>query len=439
MSTEQFTNTAASTLAAALLTGQTSLQIPTSDASKFPSVPQFRLRIVSEILLVTGITPGMTNTTFTVKRAQEGTQDPGTTYAAGTTVTEVLTAAALAQFQQDTVARAWNYLFNGGFDFAQRQAPGTLTAYANGAYGPDRWYLLGDSGATDIQYSRVDETANALNSRYSGQVENNNGAAKHTGIAQIIEAVNSVPLRGRTVRFQVRVKTSTASRNMRCAILEWTGTADAVAFGGSVGRDPVNNWASTNYTAGNFFNNTNLVVVGVSASTTPGTSYTDLFVTGTVDTACNNLVCMVWEESATPAAGSWNLMQAGLFDGINALAWLPRPIQHELALCQRYYEKSVSVDVAPTSGGLSDGFLYLAWNSATSIKALPIRFVVPKRTASPTVTIYDAAGNAGKVYANGNNVAGTAAYIGMNGFDCQSNGSVNSPDFACHFTAEAEL
>ncbi len=42
-------------------------------------------------------------------------------------------------------------LFNGAFRFFRRQVPTTLTSRANGAYGPDRWYMLGNSGATDIQ------------------------------------------------------------------------------------------------------------------------------------------------------------------------------------------------------------------------------------------------------------------------------------------------
>jgi hypothetical protein len=440
MSTEQFSNNAATTLANAMNSSQTTLTV--NDASLFPASAQFRIRIDStggsEIVLVTG---GAGTTTWTVQRGIEGTT--AISHASGDTVTEVLTAGAMAQFQQDTLARVWNYLFNGGFDFAQRQAPATLTAYANGSNGPDRWYLLGNSGATDIQFARVDETANGLNSRYSGQVKNNNGAAKYTGIAQIIESVNSVPLRGRTVLFQVRVKTSTASRNMRCAILEWTGTADAVAFGGGVGRDPVSNWASTNYTAGNFFRNTSLTVVGVSASTTPGTSYTDLTVYGNVDTSCNNLVCMIWEESATPAGATWNLMQAGLFDGTNLLAWLPRPLQQELALCQRYYEKTYDPDTNPgtvtTNGALESPSTVNASGGA------PVQwpYKVEKRSASPTIVIYSRnSGTSGKCYdVTGNaDVNAASALSGMSGVQLNNSAAITVGHFVdFHATADCDL
>ena len=63
MAAEQFANNAQSTLTAAITAGATSLTV--QSAAAFPSSPQFRILIDSEILLVTAVS----GNTFTVTRA----------------------------------------------------------------------------------------------------------------------------------------------------------------------------------------------------------------------------------------------------------------------------------------------------------------------------------------------------------------------------------
>lgn len=231
-----------------------------------------------------------------------------------------------------------NYLINGGGEYFQRGGP-SASNYAAGFYGPDRWYFMGNSGATDIGCARIDESASG-NSWYSIQVKNNNAGAKFTGLIQIIEADTSIPLRGRLVNFQFRLKAS-SSRNMRAAVIEWTGTKDAIAWNGTAGftsaRNPVGNFGSATYTAGNFFVNTSLTVDAVSASIAATTSYQIVNLNATVSSSCNNLAVMIWDESATPIAGTWNIEMVGLYDGGSTRDWLPqRNPQQELAACQRY-------------------------------------------------------------------------------------------------------
>ena len=87
MSVEQFANNAGSTLVGSMLAGDSSLVVVS--AATFPTVPQFRITVDAEIMLVTGVT----GSTFTVARGQEGTTNTG--HSAGVAVYQLLTAGAL--------------------------------------------------------------------------------------------------------------------------------------------------------------------------------------------------------------------------------------------------------------------------------------------------------------------------------------------------------
>ena len=92
--TEQFANNASSTLNGAITNVATTLVV--TSAATFPTLPNFRLLIgispiTAEIVLVTGVS----GTTFTVLRGQEGTTAIG--WADLTTVTHILTAGAVNQ------------------------------------------------------------------------------------------------------------------------------------------------------------------------------------------------------------------------------------------------------------------------------------------------------------------------------------------------------
>lgn len=87
-------NPPSSTLAVAVTTvGQTTVQ-PT-DATKFSTIPNFRIRLGDELMLVTAIAAGV----FTVTRGIEGTT--ASTYAVGTNINQLPTAESLRQIQQN--------------------------------------------------------------------------------------------------------------------------------------------------------------------------------------------------------------------------------------------------------------------------------------------------------------------------------------------------
>jgi hypothetical protein len=86
---ELFANNAATTLSAAITTAVATTLTVTS-ATAFPSTGNFRVRVDSEIMLVTGVS----GTTFTITRGAESTT--AATHLNGATVTHVLTAGGLA-------------------------------------------------------------------------------------------------------------------------------------------------------------------------------------------------------------------------------------------------------------------------------------------------------------------------------------------------------
>ena len=91
--TEQFANNATTTLNGSITNVQTSLVV--SSATTFPTSPQFRIIIDSEIMLVTGVS----GTTFTVTRGIENTT--AAAHNSGATVSMILTAGALDQLRSD--------------------------------------------------------------------------------------------------------------------------------------------------------------------------------------------------------------------------------------------------------------------------------------------------------------------------------------------------
>lgn len=283
-----------------------------------------QLSIVSPI---SGLTAGR----LAVSASASTLQDyPGGTFD-GTT----LAVPTINPTNVGTLPSFYNYLINGGFDYFQRTAPGTLTAIANDTYGPDRWNIL--TQTTTVQIQRV---AGNIYSVSAGELKQNQAAAQRMGLCQILEASSSVSIRGKTVIAQAKIKCS-SSQPIRIAILEWTGTADAPT------SNVVKDWTSGTFTANNFFLTSSLTVTAVSAVTPSAATWTTLSVTGTVSASCNNFIVFIWTEGTAAQNVTLDVTEVGLYTGAQIRNWEPRLAQQELAMCQRYYEKSYGIDTPP--------------------------------------------------------------------------------------------
>jgi hypothetical protein len=228
-----------------------------------------------------------------------------------------------------------NVIINGGFDFFQRNGNTAVSYYSatDDTYCFDRWVSLSESAATSTLRYNLTTGTSAQPGPFVGVLRNLSGSAQRMGLLQIVEGFNSFLLRGQSITLQATITTSVA---VRYAILEWTGVADTVT------SDIVRDWASTSYTANNFFLSSNLAVTAIGSIASTGS----IALTATVSGSCNNLIVFFWTESQLANNAQIYLANVDCHTG-SARVMSPRPYAEELTLCQRYYEKSYNVDVKP--------------------------------------------------------------------------------------------
>jgi hypothetical protein len=335
------------------------------------------------------------------------------------------------QYMLRADVRTQNILINGGFDLAQRQAPGTLTTIADNKYGADRWRSTRENA--DLQYQRIDATGETgLTSKYYGLFKKITNAGKFL-VFQAIEGVNSVPYRGKTVIFQLAMKASSA-KTIRMAMLELqnAGTMDSLpaALVTAWGADTVDPTLGAN-----------VAVITAAQSKSVTTSWQIFSVSVTIPSNSKNLICAFWSDSDFAVNDTLAVAEAGFYPGTAVLPWNPRLIQQEIALCQRYCTKSYPLDVAPGTSGIFS-FIYALSKFPTTTRPFD-RFPVTMR-ATPTVTLYSLTGTAGKIAdMNGTDVGTsvTSTVDQSRNITLTDSGSGFTVDalYIFHYVADAEL
>ena len=157
----------------------------------------------------------------------------------------------------------------------------------------------------------------------------------------------------------------------------------------------------------------------------------------------------------TGLTGAIDIAQVQLEIGNEASTFEKRNTQVELAMCQRYYEKTYDVDVSPGGvvGIYGGGIRGATDPTINPTSHQPTLFEVRKRT-SPTVTLYGRDGQKGGVFVthgqagdffNGEFVTASAGGISESGFghvQCdQDLGNYSNGDtlIVYHFEADAEI
>jgi len=327
-----------------------------------------------------------------------------------------------------------NHLINGGFSFAQRQAPGTDTTITDEKYSADRWRITRENAA--LQFSRQDASGESgLTSRHFGKFTKITNAGKFA-IYQPLEFESSIPLRGRDVVFQIQMKAS-AAKTIKIAIIELqaAGTSDSLpaAFVGAWNVD------STDPTLG-----TNLAVVGSVQSCSVTTAWQNFSVTGTIPSDSKNLILAIWSDADFSATDWLALAEAGFYRGSSTQTWAPRHKKTEQELCERYFRKSYTLDVAP---GAVDSLGRWGGIGASTQYIVPFHAFPHSMRGTPSIAIYSpATGTASKVANFGGTDVGSAAsaisfesprsfrLIGDSGTP-YAGGTL----YFFHYTAEAEL
>lgn len=337
-----------------------------------------------------------------------------------------LWASAPAELLRNCQHGYGNVLINGGFDVFQRQTPTTATARTDGQYGPDRAYVLTQTAAINCE-----QVAGGTNSLNALKLTQNQATAQRFGCAQVTEAANCRHLRGQQVIMQGIAKAS-AAQALRLALVEWTGTANAPT------RDVVNNWASGTYTPGNFFLGSNLTIAAVGSFTPAAATRTPFELRATLSNNCNNLYAVIWTEGTAAQNFTLEIEQWGVYPGTERRLWLPEPLGDTIQRCRRYYQKSYELHVAPASA-VTLGMVGSLAGGAGALMGLTFKFPVSMRT-TPTIAVYDNAGNVGKCNeametANVTAVMDLASTEGAR--ILKNSGTIGQVAF--HYTADAEL
>ena len=266
-----------------------------------------------------------------------------------------------------------NKIINGGMAIDQRNAGAsqTITAAAALAYTVDRWYAY--STGANVTGQRV--AGSTESSQYNYQFT---GAASTTviGFGQRIESFNSYDLAGNSATLSVFLA------NSLLTTVTWTAyyasTADSF---GTLASPTVTSIASGTFTVTSTLTRYNTTISIPSAATTG--------------------IQIVFTVGAQ-TSGTWTIGQVQLEKGATATPFENRLYGTELALCQRYYEKSYDANVVPgTQYLLGNGLIApsaaLAASTAGNVGGgNSIPFKVTKR-ASPTMQVYDFDGTANAV------------------------------------------
>jgi hypothetical protein len=360
-------------------------------------------------------------------------------------------------------AELWNYCVNSGLWFAQRQVPATLTTYSivgGRLYTADAWFV-GNENAS-VQYQRVDTSGakeTGLTSRYYGRVKKTTSAGKMY-VGQALLGDDACQLRGRTVRFQARLRCSVASAmNVRLGLMQLTtaGTLDTIPSTanlfftamGAVGTDPTPG-ANLAYIAPK---------AGVTAETgTVNGNAVDCALTTTwqrfgtcfdVPTTLKNLIVIVWTNGQPAALDELNFSEMSLTAGQEIQDWTPSNRDDEFWRVAPFYQKSFARDTAPVQngglGGSKRAHIANAGAVATSWSGAEVRFPAQFFKTPTTVTLYNpSAANAfvRNVTLSTDATATSAANTSEAGMHVNCTGLaawVAGNDSAVHWSAEAFL
>jgi hypothetical protein len=322
-----------------------------------------------------------------------------------------------------------NKIINGNFDFWQRAT--SFTSYAYG--GADRWATIniGSTHTTSRQSFTLGQTDVPGEPTYYQRsvVTSSAGAGNLCLTYQKIESVRTLAGQKATLSFWAKAD---ATKNIAIEFTQNFGT------GGSP-SSPVREVGVTTCALTSSWQKFEVTVDIPSISgKTLGSDGNDGF------------LLLFWFDAGSDfnsrtnslgqQSGTFDIAQVQLEAGSVATPFEMRPPGVELALCQRYFEKSYAISVSP-------GFAFGAGNgtynfgSGTSTASITSPFNTRKR-ANPTVTVYDGAGTGGKVsFFDGSwNDNGTpTVLLGYeSGFFIQTN-IVSSVQINYEWTASAEL
>lgn len=293
-----------------------------------------------------------------------------------------------------------NIAINGNFDFWQRVEGTTTTintATNQNAYTADMWAFF-SGGASTHNFSIAQAANTSLTEAQSGFQSSlvysftritglvSFGASDYTVPACLrVEGFDYAKIHGKTATFGFWVNASVAGTysfvvqngaQTRNYVTTFTVTGGTWQF---VTISVVMEVPTTNYT---FTSGLGIqVLIGGVTGTTFATSTLNSWQAGQIFAASGTTNWMA-TTGATLQIAQFSIVEGPLGFGATGFARQGKTIQQELALCQRYYQKSFAIGTAPATGvnNVNSG-MWIARYSAIGAWAVSSQLAVPMRTA----------------------------------------------------------
>ncbi len=287
-----------------------------------------------------------------------------------------------------------NYVINGAFDFWQRGT--TITTGNNGVYLADRWRNFKSAGGT-VTHARDTDTPTLAQSGFKALYSHlytmtaAQSVAYSCGIVYCMEGHDYANFHGRTARLQFWVKSSIAGSYSFTFNVESINRNYVVPYT----INAANTWEQKSIdvtfesSSGVFLDTRRdlLLIWNLGNTGTPGTS--NLWQSVGIQASTD----VQW---STNAGATFKLSQVMLTPAtVPSGSILPfsragKTIGDELALCQRYYEKSYDPDVVP--GSSVTGVLSVLAQVSGTVQTTNFVFYRATKRANPSVAFWTESG-----------------------------------------------
>ena len=313
-----------------------------------------------------------------------------------------------------------NKFRNGTMDIWQRGSS-SITVTTSGAYTADGWIVVPTGASCSAQQTASNPRSGAL-STYSLLMT---GAASVTDILvkQRIESFIAQQLEGQQVTVQAQIYNNTGGSITPTLTVKHAGSAD--------------NWSSPTTD-----------VNAVSLQACANGAWTQVGYTFAASSSSGNGLEITFDfgnnfstTSKKVQITELDIRATGAATGLISTPPAPelRPIQVELALCQRYFETSYDLGTAP--GTVTTNGVELLRSPSTNLD-FDIRYKVPKRTPSGTVTAYSPnSGTSGKIYdvTGAADITANTSFQGTNSIVIYNDAATANHAYEVHWTSSAEL
>ena len=304
----------------------------------------------------------------------------------------------LSNLRSDQPMMFRNRIINGDMRISQRNSSNQVTPPTNGDtiqtnnYPVDRWFIQNSSGSATIFGQQVTDVPNG-NFQHSVKISTttaiNTTQAQQLNFQQRIEGYNVADFgfgstSAKSMTFSFYVKSNVLGNygfiihnGNVCFVSKYEITTEDVWKKVTINLTP-----QTSYALSNSTNGTGLYINFDLGCGSDFESNNEGWQTGDFKRPIN---CIKWANNTN---ATLYITGVQLEEGTVPTPFEHRPYGVELALCQRYYEKSFNLATTPANNTSETSVVYTHVQSGYGT-FIPISFKVPKRAAGASVIIYN--------------------------------------------------